>query len=207
VSELRIEKTDVAQGERPVTQEPNDCGQPAGKVLDHIETYKIVAEWIRFADAKAGVTLTVNGVLLGLLIPTLKSYVTDKTAPGGWWLAVVVVLFIGWVTLLVASAVFSFLCILPLRGRRRGLILEKAAHFHPAAVATHYSVEEPQRFIEDCEKAGLEGLNVQCQVRVRHALDLVAGGQRVLWLPLSACHSTVSRRIGEVAPAHDAPAE
>jgi hypothetical protein len=153
-----------------VTQEPSTSTESApqtGKVLDHIETYKLIAEWIRFADAKAGVTLTVNGVLLGLLVPTLKTYFTDKSAqfaahgtgPAGWWFGVVVVLFIGWLALLVASAVSSFLCILPLRGRQRSLILEKAAHFHPAAVATHYSVEEPQRFIEDCEKAGLEGLN------------------------------------------------
>jgi hypothetical protein len=29
-----------------------------------IETYRTIADWIRFADAKAGVTLTVNGVRL-----------------------------------------------------------------------------------------------------------------------------------------------
>ena len=32
------------------------------------------------ADTKAAVTLTVNGVLLGVLIPTLKAYLSDRTA-------------------------------------------------------------------------------------------------------------------------------
>ncbi len=140
----------------------NDGGlQEAGKVKDHIETYKLIAEWIRFADAKAGVTLTINGVLLGLLIPTLKTYLTEKDTvhPTGWWTSLVVALFLAWLTAVVASAIYSFLCILPFRGQGRRLTLERATHFHPAAIAQSYPLENPQRFIEDCAKGGLEGLN------------------------------------------------
>src|SRR4051812_16057505 len=71
-----------------------------------IETYKIIADWIRFADTKAAATLTVNGVLLGLLIPTLRPYLTEKGVihPTEWWPAAVVALFLCWLVLLVLSA-------------------------------------------------------------------------------------------------------
>lgn len=48
------------------------AGQEILKTEILVENYQIIAEWIRFADAKAAVTLTVNGVLLGLLIPISK---------------------------------------------------------------------------------------------------------------------------------------
>jgi hypothetical protein len=54
-------------------------GQAILKAENSIEIYKIVADWIRFADAKAAVALTANGVLIGLLVPTLKTYLVDKT--------------------------------------------------------------------------------------------------------------------------------
>src|SRR5262249_14884740 len=123
-----------------------------------IETYKIVAEWIRFADAKAAVTLTVNGVLLGLLIPTLKTYLTDTTPRPTAWTGLVLCLFVVWLVLLVLSAVSAFLCIRPLRGQARSLTLSQAAHFHPAAVSQQYRLEDLKRFVEDCEKIGTAGL-------------------------------------------------
>jgi len=61
-----------------------------------IETYRLIAEWIRFADTKAAATLTVNGVLLGLLVPTLKTYTAVTNAHlASWWTPLVVVLFLG----------------------------------------------------------------------------------------------------------------
>ena len=111
-------------------------------------------------DAKAAVTLTVNGVLLGLLIPTLKTYLADKTVvhPTSWWIAVVVVLFLAWIVLLVLSAGNAFLCILPFRGQGRQLALDQATHFHPAAVALRYRIEDWQRFLSDCDGIGMVGL-------------------------------------------------
>jgi hypothetical protein len=133
--------------------------QNAQEVENFIETYQNIAEWIRFADAKAAVTLTVNGVLLGLLIPTLRPYLSEKTVthPTEWWPALVVFLFLGWLLFLVLSAISSFLCILPIRGTSRLLCLAQATHFHPAAVAEKYPLAEFDRFAEDCTKIGLAG--------------------------------------------------
>jgi hypothetical protein len=127
------------------------------EVLDaerFVETYRIVAEWIRFADAKAAATLTINGVLLGLLIPTLRPFLTDttKTHPVAGWTTLAVALFIGWLVFLALSAVCSFLCILPFRGPGRELALAQTTHFHPAAVAQKYSLADHERFISDCGK-------------------------------------------------------
>jgi hypothetical protein len=125
-----------------------------------IDTYRTIAEWIRFADAKAAVTLTVNGVLLGMLIPTLKAYLAENPSahPTAWWTVMVVILFVGWLVLLVGSAVYSFLCILPLRGTGREMVLAKTSHFHPAAVAGHYPLREFDRFADDCDRIGMAGL-------------------------------------------------
>ena len=122
-----------------------------------IETYQIIGEWIRFADAKAAVTLTVNGVLLGLLIPTLRPYLTDRLTvhPFEWWHYLVLGLFAGWLLLLVWSASQAFLCILPLR--RRGAVFEDSAHFHPAAIARKYPLQGNDAFIADCDRIGMSG--------------------------------------------------
>lgn len=139
---------------------PQSAGQEILKTEILIENYQIIAEWIRFADTKAAVTLTVNGVLLGLLIPTLKTYLTEKdvTHPTAWWTTGVVVLFLVWLVLLAVSAIHSFLCILPFRGRGRVLALEHATHFHPASISLKYPIEEWQRFCADCDGIGTGGL-------------------------------------------------
>src|SRR5262249_6626030 len=79
--------------------------------------------------------------------------------PTSWWSGMVMVLFLVWLVLLVISAIYSFLCILPFRGQGRQLTLERATHFHPAAVSQAYSLTNPQQFIEDCEKSGMQGLD------------------------------------------------
>jgi hypothetical protein len=124
-----------------------------------IETYQIIAEWIRFADAKAAVTLTVNGVFLGLLIPTLKGYLAEPGTghPMGGWTVLVVLLFVIWLVLLVLSAISSFMCILPLRGMGRQLVLSQTTHFHPAAVAQKFPLADFNHFVQDCDKIGMAG--------------------------------------------------
>ena len=144
-----------------MAQEPAAAAQAheALEAENLIETYRIIAEWIRFADAKAGVTLTVNGILLGLLIPTLKPYLDAPVQrPTAWWPALVLILFVAWLVLLVLSAVNSFLCILPLRGKSRILALTHTTHFHPVAVSQKYPVDDLPRFVDDCEKIGTAGL-------------------------------------------------
>ncbi len=135
------------------------AGDKALEVENYTETYKVIAEWIRFADAKAGVTLTINGILLGLLLPTLKGYLAEKVDhPTAWWTSLVVVLFLGWLMFLALSAVCAFLCILPIRGTARILALKHTQHFHPAAVSQAYGLDEVNRFGEDCEVIGMDGL-------------------------------------------------
>ena len=203
-----------------MTAQPQAPGAfPAEEVLEaenFIETYQIIGEWIRFADAKAAVTLTVNGVLLGLLVPTLKTYLTDPTPhPTTWWPGLVVGLFVGWVVLLVISAIFAFLCILPLRGPSRQLAFDQTKHFHPAAVARAYSLADREplhRRLRPHRHGGLQARGpgrhldrfapVQRQVWLRHPGHLVPGRQRGVRQPVLARDSVLIRSRDEAA-AHD----
>lgn len=139
------------------------AAQPAQQALETetvIDTYSVVAEWIRFADTKAGVTLTINGVLIGMLIPTLKTYLAEDAAghPTSWWTQMVVTLFMLWLVTLVVSAINSFLCILPFRGTGRQMALSQATHFHPAAIAQKYPLPEMDRFVDECQRMEMPGL-------------------------------------------------
>ncbi len=152
----------------PETEAPDQDREQALEAENFIETYRIITEWIRFADAKAGVTLTVNGIFLGLLIPTLKAYLAEKTTthPTTWWTTLVVVLFLGWLFGVVLSAVQAFLCILPLRGSGRSMALEQTTHFHPMAVAQKYPLAQLDRFAADCDRIGPAGLKREVMAAV-----------------------------------------
>ncbi|MDB5337302.1 MAG: Membrane protein [Planctomycetaceae bacterium] len=121
-----------------------------------IDIYQVIAEWIRFADAKAAVVLTVGGGLAGLLIPTLKEYLhSDKLVhPFPWWTKVVVVIYSLWVISLVLSSIWAFRCILPFRRNGKHPALGRCAHFHPAAILAAYKLDDVDQFIEDCSKLG-----------------------------------------------------
>lgn len=125
-----------------------------------IDIYQVIAEWIRFADAKAAVVLTVGGGLAGLLIPTLKEYLhSDKLVhPFPWWTTLVGVLFASWLGTLVLSSISSFRCILPFRRNGRHPALGRCTHFHPAAIHSRYGLEDVDRFVVDCAQLGTAGL-------------------------------------------------
>lgn len=125
-----------------------------------IDIYQVIAEWIRFADAKAAVVLTVGGGLAGLLIPSLKDYLhNDKLVhPFEWWTKFVVGLYMLWLLLLVLSSIWAFRCILPFRRRGKHPALGRCAHFHPAAIHYAYSLDDVDSFITDCSKLGTVGL-------------------------------------------------
>ena len=105
-----------------------------------IDIYQVIAEWIRFADAKAAVVLTVGGGLAGLLIPSLKDYLhNDKLVhPFEWWT--------------------KFVVGLPFRRRGKHPALGRCAHFHPAAIHYAYTLDDVDTFITDCSKLGTVGL-------------------------------------------------
>lgn len=125
-----------------------------------IDTYQVIAEWIRFADAKAAVVLTVCGALAGLLIPTLKDYLQNQGAahPTEWWTRMVVGLYLAWLGFMLLSSIWAFRCILPYRQRGRHPALDRCTHFHPAAIGAAYRLEEVDRFIDDCARLGTAGL-------------------------------------------------
>ena len=128
-----------------------------------IETYQIIAEWIRFADAKAAVVLTALGALASLLIPTFKPFLQTPVEdyPQGLemaWYPATIGLFFGWMVFAGGSCVYAFLCINPFRRKGRHPSLDYCKHFHPAAIAVEYRLDESERFIEDCEQMGMSGL-------------------------------------------------
>ena len=141
-----------------------------------IATYDTVAEWIRFADAKAAAVLTVAGALAGVLIPTLKEYLptlidqsvtvfdpeTGRKLFRGVcrqpvWRAFVVGLYAVWLILTVASCWKAFRCILPFRRKGEHPSLQKCTHFHPAAISKRYSIDDHDAFVNGYEQAGVTG--------------------------------------------------
>lgn len=125
-----------------------------------IEGYHVIAEWIRFADAKAAVVLTVGGAIAGLVIPTLKSYLAEnpESHPTPWWNSLVSGLFAVWLILLLMSGVSAFRCILPFRRKGQHPALGHSSHFHPAAISTMFLLDDVDRFIQECESMGDGGL-------------------------------------------------
>ena len=116
-----------------------------------IETYHAISEWIRFADAKAAVILTVGGALAGFLIPTIHRVISPEEVvahlfPG--WQIVCLVLFGLYMLFFLTSGILSFMCINPLRSKGRHPSLDHCDHFHPAAISSAYRDDEVERFCE-----------------------------------------------------------
>ena len=100
---------------------------------------------IRFADTEGGGDATVNGVFLGLLIPTLKGYleVKDPSAAIAGPPALTIVLFLIWLGFLVLH---QFVSVHPAYPRTEpNWSIGHTTHFHPAAVTRQYPLEEFQR--------------------------------------------------------------
>lgn len=125
-----------------------------------IDTYQIVAEWIRFADAKAAAVLTVAGALIGLLVPTLAPYLDDEAArhPTSWWPGLVIGLFLCWLVTSMLSGIWAFRCILPYTRKGRHPALDRCTHFHPAAISHRYKLDDVENFVNDCEGLDMTGL-------------------------------------------------
>lgn len=124
-----------------------------------IETYQVLAEWIRFADAKAGVVLTVGGAFGGLLIPTMKSFLA--TAPADhltpWWSSLVIGLLVVCLGCLVLSFAFAFLCLSPFRIKGEHPARETCPHFHAVGIARKYGIHQINEFVQGYREARLTG--------------------------------------------------
>lgn len=127
---------------------------------NYIEIYHATGEWIRFADAKAAVVLTVAGALGGLLIPNLKTVLEEK--PDGHlfagWLYVTLGLFVLYIIFTIICGIAAFRCITPFRKGGRHPALEHCKHFHSAATTNCYPDTDVERFTDTAEKLGIEGL-------------------------------------------------
>ncbi|MEZ6091412.1 MAG: hypothetical protein R3C05_26025 [Pirellulaceae bacterium] len=133
--------------------------QDALEAENLIETYQIIGEWIRFADAKAAAVLAVNGALSGVLIPTLHEYSQlDQPHPTPWWTSFVSVAFLLWISTMIWSCVLAFRCILPFRYRGGHPSLGHATHFHPAAISQRYAINDTDKFADEIANLGMSGL-------------------------------------------------
>lgn len=158
--------SDISKATNPSTP-GKPIAEPGGTLVasnletsNLIEGYHVIAEWIRFADAKAAVVLTVGGAIAGLVIPTLKSYLDEDVAthPTVWWTTMVSGLFALWLLLLLVSGIWAFRCILPFRRKGKHPALGHSSHFHPAAICTAFKLDDVERFIAECESMGDGGL-------------------------------------------------
>lgn len=114
-----------------------------------LETYSRIADWIKFADAKAAVVLTVNGAIAGLLIPTLHSFRAASSMDDPLFVTAAIA-FALWLFLLVCSGISAFLCILPVRIKNLHPSIGHCANFHPSAITAKYAIDEQKQFVADC---------------------------------------------------------
>ncbi|TWU50988.1 hypothetical protein Poly51_42810 [Rubripirellula tenax] len=136
-----------------------DDTQDALEAENLIETYQIIGEWIRFADAKAAAVLAVNGALCGVLIPTLHEYSsTQQNHPAAWWGTLVSASFLLWLVAMILSCVLAFRCILPFRHRGKHPAIGHADHFHPAAISQSYRIDQTEEFADEIGRMGMSGL-------------------------------------------------
>lgn len=127
-------------------------------IENSIEIYKIAGEWIRFADTKAAVVLTVGGGLASVLIPHLKPYL-EAVGKGEALAALkpaVVACFGVWLAVLVLSAFYAFRCIVPYRKGGKHPALDFCKHFHSAAISVAYRADELERFFDAYRLLGHE---------------------------------------------------
>ena len=137
----------------------DDDTQNALEAENLIETYQIIGEWIRFADAKAAAVLAVNGALCGVLVPTIHEYIrAEQTHPTAWWTSLVSTTFLLWLISMIWSCVLAFRCILPFRYQGKHPSIGRANHFHPAAISAHYTIEQSEQFANEMERIGMSGL-------------------------------------------------
>ena len=111
-------QSSVTSSARSELQRPESISDLGQHTQNYIEAYHATAEWIRFADAKAAVILTVGGALAGFLIPTIHSTLDAENQVTHWipyWRLTVVSMFVAYVVFFLLSGVYAFLCINPLR--------------------------------------------------------------------------------------------
>jgi hypothetical protein len=139
---------------------------------NYIETYHAISEWIRFADAKAGVMLTVGAALAGFLIPTIQAVLkepaeTPHLIPN--WAIVCESLFGIYLFFFLLSGISAFLCINPFRKKGKHSSLGFCEHFHPAEISAEYQIGDMEKFLNDCD--GLKADEMRREVQAAILVD------------------------------------
>lgn len=162
MNESSEESTGAASAPEPSTL-------PQTSLECRIETYHAISEWIRFADAKAAVVLTIGGALAGILIPSIREVIAaDPSTPHVFaaWRTMTLIAFGGYVVFFVLSSIFAFLCINPLRNRRGHPSLDHCPLFHPAAISAHFDIEQVDEFILASSSGGEAEMHRQVQAAI-----------------------------------------
>ena len=137
---------------------------------NYIETYHAISEWIRFADAKAAVILTVGAAMAGFLIPTIHTVLANNNDPSvhlfPYWQEISVGIFSAYILFLLLSGIYAFLCINPSSSRGRHPSFDYCDHFHPAAIAAKYRGDQVTKFVDDCDKIGATALRREVQAAI-----------------------------------------
>jgi len=165
---VNVEPEKPAQPECDESVSASDLSAAQG-TENFIETYHAISEWIRFADAKAAVLLTVGGAMAGFLIPTINQVLATPETEGHLlpnWKLICYVLFGLYISFFLLSGIFAFLCINPLRRKGKHPSLDHCSHFHPAAVSAAYPIDDVHGFINDCDKIGPVALKREVQAAI-----------------------------------------
>lgn len=135
-----------------------------------IETYHAISEWIRFADAKAAVILTIGGAMAGFLIPSVHGVLNapdDAKHLFAQWQVLTLSVFAAYLLLFTISSVFAFLCINPLRNHRgEHPSLEHCSLFHPAAISAKFGGQDTEAFIKAAQQGGESEMRKQVQAAI-----------------------------------------
>lgn len=130
-------------------------GQYAGieqaefQIRNLMAAYEQIAQWIRFADTKAALVLTVNGLFASVLLATVGDL--SALTPAELATAVTAV-FVVWALFVELSCLEPFRCILPRALNEVHTGVACTPHFHPAAIAAHYRLDQPDEFVRSFDR-------------------------------------------------------
>jgi hypothetical protein len=114
-----------------------------------IAAYEQIAQWIRFADTKAALVLTVNGLFASVLLTTVADLSAAKPAELA---TAATVLFVVWALFGGLSCLEAFRCILPRALNAVHPAVTCSPHFHPAAIAARTRLDQPDEFVRDFDR-------------------------------------------------------
>jgi len=93
------------------------------------------------------------------LISPLHSYMhSEAMHPTQWWTTLIYSIFSLWLAAMIWSCVLAFRCILPFTRRGEHPAVGKAMHFHPAAIARAYTIDQTAEYAAEVERLGMTGM-------------------------------------------------